>query len=122
VPRSRDGHDLAAPSAAQQMTTRTRIEHLMHACGGLREAADVLGTTTATLARWRAGHAAPDPHDLQVLVDLDWLVGRLVLRAAPPAAVVAWLRAPCPALDGAHPLELVRTGGVATVVAALEAD
>lgn len=79
--------------------------------------ADALSVTPATVARWMRGEAAPDLATRAVIGQLHFIVDRLAHSFA-PAGVRHWLHEPV--IRGQRPLELIRRGRTAEVLAAIE--
>ena len=101
---------------------------------GLARRADFIVTTlgngkTASLlhvaqsqpSRWRRAKELPSPPVAPLIVDLDHVIGRLLLLWD-PSVVGSWLEGPNPHLTGARPIDVLRTRGSAEVVEAIEAE
>ena len=81
----------------------------------LRDLADILGRNSSTLSR------TPEGVELQAgLAPIIALLDLLHSTGAGEDAVRAWLRSPIPALQYDVPLELLKTGRIAQIRAALE--
>ena len=88
---------------------------------GNQGTADLLDVSKSQPSRWRSGEEVPSPAVARRLVDLDYVLGRLVLVWDETLAA-NWLRTPNGFLDGATPLEVIETRGTAEVVQAIEAE
>jgi hypothetical protein len=97
-----------------------RADFLVDTLGNKR-IATLLGVAESQPSRWRRGEEVPGPQVAPVLVDLDHVVGRLLLLW--DASVVGdWLTASNAFLDGTRPIDVLVTRGSAEVLEAIEAE
>jgi hypothetical protein len=97
-----------------------RADFLVDTLGNKR-IATLLGVAESQPSRWRRGEEVPGPQVAPVLVDLDHVVGRLLLLW--DASVVAdWLTGSNAFLDGTRPIDVLVTRGSAEVLEAIEAE
>ena len=76
---------------------------------GPGELARVTGTSQRTVARWRAGDAAPREQAERRLREVRTIVD-LASRVMPDDAIRYWLRSPNPDLGYEKPLDLIAEG------------
>jgi hypothetical protein len=88
---------------------------------GNKLVADLLNVAQSQPSRWRRAQEVPGPQVAPVLVDLDHVVGRLLLLWD-RAVVGDWLTGPNAFLDGARPIDVLATRGSSEVIAAIEAE
>lgn len=83
------------------------------------EVADLLGTTSQTVSRWRRSVVQPEQDRLRLLLDLDWLVSQLSDFYEPDEARL-WLFARHPLLDGDRPFDRIKSGRLDDVLALID--
>ena len=88
---------------------------------GNQGAADLLEVNKSQPSRWRSGAEAPSPLAARRLIDLDYVLGRLLL-VWDKSVAADWLTTPNGFLDGATPLEVVESRGTTEVIEAIEAE
>ena len=98
---------------------RERLEHLIEGFGNNR-VARLLDVSPSTSSRWRVGRDRISPTNERRLVDLDYLMARL-LQVLPKDVAEVWLTS-FNAHLGAVPVDVLRTRGVLPVVAAIEVE
>ena len=88
--------------------------------GGInsREVAELVGTTPATVSRWRTG-SLPAQERLRVLLDLDWLTGQLADFYDSDEARL-WLFSRHPLLNGERPFDSIKQGKLDDVLALID--
>jgi transcriptional regulator with XRE-family HTH domain len=88
--------------------------------GGInaREVAELVGTTPATVSRWRTG-TQPDQGRLRTLLDLDWLIQQLADFYEGEEARL-WLFSRHPLLNLDRPYDRIRQGRIEDVLALVE--
>lgn len=84
------------------------------------ELADVLGVDRAQPSRWRAGQA-PDPHNRERIVAVDAVV-ELLGTYLSARSIPKWLNGVNAHLGNRRPLEVLRSGHLSEVIAAIEAE
>lgn len=89
--------------------------------GSQRALADLLDVSTSQPSRWQSGEEAPSPEHSRELLDLDHVLARASLLWA-PSVVLSWLTGSNSFLDGARPIDVLRTRGSAEVIIALDAE
>jgi transcriptional regulator with XRE-family HTH domain len=88
--------------------------------GGInaREVAELVGTSPATVSRWRAG-VQPEQERLRILLDLDWLIRQLADFYESDEARL-WLFARHPLLHGERPFDKIKQGNIEDVLALID--
>jgi uncharacterized protein (DUF2384 family) len=107
------------PGIGSQVQART--EFLIEALGSQAALANLLNVSTSQPSRWRTGQEAPSPQHARELVDLDHVMARATLLWAPKTALL-WLTGSNSFLDGARPIDVLRTSGSAEVIQALDSE
>lgn len=89
--------------------------------GGLRgtDIANFTGVSKATVSRWRAGTAHPQPANERMLSDLHYIVDRLGDYYS-AEDIRVWLYAPHPQLDGRRAIDVIHEGGLVEVLEILD--
>jgi uncharacterized protein (DUF2384 family) len=82
---------------------------------------ELLGVSASQPSRWRRAEEVPGPQAAPVLIDLDHVVGRLLL-VWDSAVAGDWLARANAFLDGARPIDVLVTRGSSEVVEAIEAE
>lgn len=98
---------------------RERATFLIDVLGGA-ELARWLGVSRSQPTRWRQGAEVPGPEAARELVDLDHVMARALMLYPAPVAI-DWLTSSNGYLDGARPVDVLKTRGSAEVIAALDA-
>lgn len=91
------------------LPVRRRLAFLIETLGN-NVVADLIGVSPSQPSRWRAGKVRMNPDNEKLVVDLDYVVARL-LRVYKPAVVGLWLTAANPALGGGRPIDVLRRRG-----------
>ncbi|MBD7994653.1 DUF2384 domain-containing protein [Arthrobacter sp. Sa2CUA1] len=102
-------------SGAQQ-----RTELLIEAFGSTTVVAEVLGVSPSQPSRWSRGLESPGLEAGRLVVDLDHVMARARMIWSRDAAL-QWLQGSNSYLDGARPIDVLKTRGSAEVIAALDA-
>lgn len=97
-----------------------RAEFVIESYGGVTKLAKALGVSKSQPSRWRDGTERPGIGAAQRLQDLDYVLSRAQLVWAPQIAVT-WLESSNGFLDGARPIDRLRSHGPAEVLGALDA-
>jgi transcriptional regulator with XRE-family HTH domain len=89
--------------------------------GGLKgsDLANITHVSQATVSRWAAGKASPQPQTQLVISDLRYVVDRLAEFYSPEETRL-WLYARHPLLDGARPIDLIHAGDADRVLAVID--
>ena len=89
--------------------------------GGLKgtDVANVASVSPATVSRWTAGKAFPQPKTQLLISDLRYVVDRLAEFYSPEEARI-WLYARHPLLNGARAIDLIHEGRTAEVLSVIE--
>jgi uncharacterized protein (DUF2384 family) len=106
-------------AAFRQVQART--EFLIEALGSQAELARLLQVSTSQPSRWRAGEETPSPQHGRELLDLDHVMARAMLLWAPKTALL-WLTGANSFLEGARPIDVLRTRGSSEVINALDSE
>lgn len=88
---------------------------------GNRNAAQLLGVSESQPSRWRKAEELPGARVAPLLVDLDHVIGRLLL-VWDASVVPDWLASPNAFLTGARPIDVIRVRGSAAVAEAIDAE
>jgi hypothetical protein len=110
-------------TAARVRSTRIadRAESVIDAVGGVRALAELMDVSPSQPTRWRRGQEQPSPKNSRELVDLDYVFARAALIWE-PRVIADWLTGSNAFLDGASPIDVLRTRGPVDVIAALDAE
>lgn len=98
----------------------TRLETARRAFPSDAQIAEALGVDRAQVSRWRDGQTTPAADVADRLVGLDAVI-ELLTGYLEPASIAKWLRGVNAHLDHRRPLDLLREGQLAAVIAAVEA-
>jgi uncharacterized protein (DUF2384 family) len=115
-----------ARSSAHRSVTSTgylpdrRTEFVVNILGN-QGAADLLEVNKSQPSRWRSGEESPSPTVARRLIDLDYVLGRLLL-VWDKSVAADWLTTPNGFLDGATPIEVIEARGTTDVIDAIEAE
>jgi transcriptional regulator with XRE-family HTH domain len=104
------------------MTTAVaRIIEELKSRGGLKatDVANIAKVSPATVSRWIAGKALPDPQTQLVMSDLRYVVDRLS-EFYTPAETRLWLYSKHRLLNGERAIDLINQGDADKVLAAVE--
>jgi hypothetical protein len=88
---------------------------------GNKGVAQLLNVSESQPSRWKTGEEVPSARSAPLLVDLDHLVGRLLL-IWDSSVILDWLTGPNGFLEGARPIDVIATRGTTEVVEAVEAE
>lgn len=88
---------------------------------GNRASAELLGVAPSQTSRWKSGAELPGPDTSALLVDLDHVLGRLLL-VWDGAVAYDWLTGSNNFLDGSRPIDVLAQRGSSKVVEAIEAE
>jgi hypothetical protein len=123
----------AGPRASKSGTARGRredqlapvvslLDRLERLVGGLgnNKVAELLDVSQSQPSRWRRSQEGIDPENQRRVLDLDYVMSRL-LQLYPPEQARLWLRSHNAHL-GARPVDVLRQRGVAPVIQAIDAE
>ena len=99
---------------------RERIQALVEDAGNRSRAADLLGVHRSRITRWLASEE-PDEANRRAIDAFEFAIERLTTHYRLDTAF-KWLAGVNPHLGGARPMDLLRDGRIAEVLAAIEAD
>lgn len=99
---------------------QSRTEYLIETLGSGQAVADLLGVSRSQPSKWRTGQEKPGPDAAKRLIDLDHVLAR-ALMLWPPDIAVDWLSGTNAFLEGARPIDVLRTRGSRDVIEALDA-
>jgi hypothetical protein len=88
---------------------------------GNKGVAQLLNVSESQPSRWKSGEEVPNSRSAPLLVDLDHVVGRLLL-IWDSSVILDWLTGPNGFLEGARPIDVIATRGTTEVVEAVEAE
>jgi len=97
-----------------------RAQFLIQVFGGAAELSRILGVSRSQPARWSKGQEQPSPDSARELLDLDHVVSRALLLW-PARVAVDWLKSNNSYLEGARPVDVLRSRGSSEVIDALDA-
>lgn len=93
----------------------TKLAEVKNAAGvSGAELAELLDTTPETVSRWQTGRTEPRRANLDLLLQLNYLVAELAELYAPDEARL-WLFSRHKQLQGQRPADLIRQGRIADV-------
>jgi len=97
-----------------------RLESARRAFPSDAQVAEALGVDRAQVKRWREGRTAPGPENADRIVGLDTAV-ELLSGYLEPSSIPKWLMGLNAHLGDRRPIDLLRRGNLAEVIAAIEA-
>jgi hypothetical protein len=100
---------------------RARVSALVDDVGSRAAVARLLRVDRSRVTRWLAAGEEPDAANRRAIDAFEFALERLAIRY-PFATALKWLEGLNPHLGGSRPSDLLRTGRVAEVLAAIEAD
>ena len=100
---------------------RDRVSALVQEAGNQAAVARLLGVDRSRITRWLSANQQPGPDNRRTIDALEFVLARLRSRYQAQTAF-KWLEGVNPHLRGARPIDLLRSGRVSEVIAALEAD
>lgn len=103
------------------VAVRERVSALVEDAGNQATVARLLGVDRSRVTRWLTSDQQPDPDNRRTIDALEFVLARLRSRYQ-AATAFKWLEGVNAHLGGARPIDLLRAGRVAEVIAALEAD
>jgi len=99
---------------------RVRLEGLVDLLGSNRTAS-FLGVNKSQPSRWRSGQEGIGSDRAQRVLDLDYVIARL-LGQMDPNAIDNWMLGANPWLGGARPIDVLQRRGALAILAAVEAE
>jgi len=123
--RSRSRHATSKDAASGQTIAPAwapdeRAARLVSVLGN-KGVAQLLNVSESQPSRWRTGEEVPSVRSAPLLVDLDHVVGRLLL-IWDTSVILDWLTGPNSFLEGARPIDVIAARGTNEVVDAVEAE
>jgi hypothetical protein len=118
-PSAKAGKVRAAEHAGAQWHLGDRLDRLALTFGNNR-LAELLDVSASQPSRWRRGSEAMSPASQRRLLDLDYVVARL-LQLFPMEQAEIWLTSHNAHL-GARPADVLRLRGAGPVIAAVDAE
>ena len=91
------------------------------ALGSKAQLASMLDVSASQPTRWIDGSESPNSENARVIVDLDHVIARAGLLWK-PSVIGSWLNGSNAFLDGARPIDVLRTTGSAPVIDALDQE
>src|SRR6266404_4239182 len=110
------------PVPGEKMTTAVaRIIEELRSRGGLKgtDVANIASVSPATVSRWIAGKALPDPQTQLVISDLRYVVDRLSEFYTPDETRL-WLYSKHRLLNGERAIDLINRGDADKILAVIE--
>lgn len=117
--KSGKGFVFKADSAHASLAAK-RTALAVEALGSATKLAVLLDVNRSQPSRWLSGAEQPSPAKARELIDLDHVLARAVLVWEPDVAR-DWLTSSNGYLDGARPIDVLRTRGSREVLEALDA-
>lgn len=108
-----------ASVAYQMLGAPDRVARVVGVLGS-NLTADLLGVSKSQPSRWRSGKERVSAESMQRLVELDYIVSRL-LQLWAPGVIRLWMTGHHPHL-GARPIDVLRLRGMRPVIDALDAE
>lgn len=105
--------------SAIESVLQVRVALLIESLGSGAEVARLLDVNRSQPSQWRRGNEQPGPRTSQLLLDLDYVVAK-ARQAWSGRAAVDWLTGANSALDGARPIDVLRSSGITEVIRALD--
>lgn len=94
---------------------------LLGAAGNGALLAELVGVKPSQVTRWKQGVQVPSPDAARSIIDFAYIVARAE-STMHVKVVPIWLDSPNQFLRGSTPRECIRTGRIAQVIAAIEAE
>ena len=98
---------------------RSRVERILLLLSN-KDTAEILGVSSSQPSRWKRGQERVSAASLPAVIDLDYVVSRILAEWAPEAAKL-WLAGSEPHLLGARPIDVMILRGPLAVIPALDA-
>jgi transcriptional regulator with XRE-family HTH domain len=114
--------EFQVPGVRRKMTTAVaRIIEELRSRGGLKatDVANIASVSPATVSRWIAGKALPDPQTQLVISDLRYVVDRLS-EFYTPDEIRLWLYSKHRLLKGERAIDLINQGNAEKVLTEVE--
>ncbi len=111
---------VVSPRAATVYDPRRRTTFVVEVLGN-QAVASALRVNKSQPSRWKSGTEAPSDRVAAGLVDLDYVLARLLL-VWDESVARDWLGTPNGFLDGATPLEVIEREGPLPVLEAIDAE
>jgi transcriptional regulator with XRE-family HTH domain len=114
-------HESGSDARRKMTTAVARIIEELRSRGGLKETdvANIVSVSPATVSRWIAGKALPDPQTQLVISDLRYVVDRLSEFYTPDETRL-WLYSKHRLLNGERAVDLINQGDAEKVLTAVE--
>lgn len=121
--RSVPADDLATARQreSQRVAIQAKAAAVVDLAGSKAAAARLLDVARTQPGAWMSGAETPSEDSWQRLVDLEYVMSRVAL-VWHPAMVMDWLHSSNAFLDGARPVDVLRTVGPHDVLAAINAE
>ena len=120
VVKTESGRSVQQEKARVVYDPKRRTSFVVEVLGN-QTVASALRVNKSQPSRWKSGAEAPSDRTAARLVDLDYVLARLLLVWDQPVAR-DWLSTPNGFLDGASPLDVIEREGPLPVVEAIEAE
>src|SRR5947209_20621787 len=106
------GRKFRPPAPAKMTTAVARIIEELRSRGGLKvtDIANIASVSPATVSRWIAGKALPDPQTQLVISDLRYVIDRLSEFYTPDETRL-WLYSKHRLFNGERAIDLINRGG-----------
>ncbi len=98
-----------------------RAATIARVLGSKSNLASFLGVSSSQPTQWINDAERPNTENARVIIDLDYVIARALLLWK-PSVVNAWLYGNNAFLDGAHPMDVLKTQGLEPVIEALNQE
>lgn len=114
-----DGPQVISDGADGEAVIDLRVASGIKVFGSHTGLAEYLGVARTQPGRWLKGAERPTPDTFRLIMDLDWLWGRLTMEMNEETARI-WLRSANAFLGGAAPLNWLKMHGPSRVIGAFD--
>jgi len=109
------------PARGRLSFVKERLDNVAAAFGSSATLARYLGVNRSQPTQWRKGAESPSLETGRALLDLDYVIARAAMLW-PMEVVHDWLVGSNAFLNGARPVDVVRSEGAKAVIEALDAE
>lgn len=82
----------------------------------------MLGVAASQASRWASGESTPGPRQARILVDVEYVLARLMILWADADLARDWLQTPNGHLGGIRPADWIQARGTSEVIEAIQAE
>lgn len=99
----------------------SRAATVAGALGSRAKLASLLAVSTSQPTRWIDGTESPNLENARAIIDLDHVIARAGLLWK-PSVITLWLSGRNSFLEGARPIDVIKTQGAVPVIEALDQE